>query len=534
MAVLYVWLGERLSLGPFFWMRQFGRVFIVIGRIMSPMQWLLTKIFCSLFTISLLTGFTASDMVTHTYTLQDGTQWVAEVGQVVTVHMLEKEQELQYTGKVLKLASLYILLNEEMYYPRKFERVEIYSLVDGKKHNRGSPAGSTELRSDIKNRHKATLVLDKAKKDVAGQYVIVKLVGEAGMVPLGSDGAYSTDFIAAKSIDEMLDFFHKIKMKKIKHVVFVVESSGGDPLELEKIQKVLKKYKNFFEYYLVVDAKDVDPLGIAKLCESVTVCTAYMQGDYEEATLKYENAFWRLFWKELLATSFAFNVETALKETVENFTEEKVYAPSDIGELNNIDGWEENTTRSKNFDNRLQREQKEIVKVMMKEWKVLQGLSSRWKSILYNLKSVDSWQRRAEESDPGKLEVTYDIITTPMKLPDGTWVDRESKVESQAYKYAWCQEAEKSIGYWEQLIQIATPVEYGWARACKTFWNQCEEEILTATQLHVRTAFIEEWKILASAIEPLIMEAQLQLDRANTMRDYLVRQCANRNCQRCR
>ena len=496
------------------------------------MQCLLTKLFCSLFTISLLTGLTAGDTVT--YTLQDGTQWVAKVGQVVTVHLLEKEQEVERTGKVLRVGTSYIKLNEERYRVASILRVEIYSLVEGNKHNRGSPANSTKPRSEFKSRYETTSVLDKAKKDVAGQYVMVKLVGEAGMVPLGSDGAYSTDFIAAKSIDEMLDFFHKIKMKKIKHIVFVVESSGGDPLELEKIQKVLKKYKNFFEYYLVVDATDVDPLGIAKLCESVTVCTAYMQGDYEEATLKYEDAFWRLFWKKLLATSFAFNVETALKETVGNFTEEKIYAPSDIGELNNIDGWEENTTRSKNFKYVLQRSQKEIVKVMMKEWKVLQGLTSRWTSNLYNLKILDSLQQRARASDPDRVPITYDIITTPMELPDGTWIDRESKVESQAYKDAWCRAAEKSIGYWEQLIQIATPVEHEWARAGKQFWNQCEEEILTATQLHVRTAFIEEWKILSSAIEPLILEAQLQLDRAKTMKDYLVGQCANRNCQRCR
>jgi hypothetical protein len=211
-----------------------------------------------------------------------------------------------------------------------------------------------------------------------------------------------------------------------------------------------------------------------------------------------------------------------------------VYAPSDIGELNNIDGWEENATRSKNFEYIFEGSQEKIVKVMTRERQVLQVLLSTWNRILYRLKSLDSLQQRAEASDPGRLPITYDIITTPMKLPDGTWIDRETRVESQAYKNAWCRAAEKSIGYWEQLIQIAAPVEYGWARACKTFWNQCEEEILTATQLHVRTDFIEEWKILASAIEPLILEAQLQLDSANTMRDYLVGQCANRNCQRCR
>jgi len=498
------------------------------------MQWLLTKIFCLLFTISLLTGLTAGDTVTHTYTLQDGTQWVAKVGQVVTVHLLEKEQEVERTGKVLRVGTSYIKLNEERYRVASILRVEIHSSGEGNKQQSASTANSTKPRSEFKSRYETTSVLVKAKKDVAGQYVIVQLDGEAGIVPLGSDGAYSTDFIAAKSIDAMLDFFHTFKTKKIKHVVFVVESSGGDPLELEKIQKVLKKYKKFFEYYLAVDAKDVDPLGIAKLCESVTVCTAYMQGDYEEATLKYEDAFWRLFWKELLATSFAFNAETALKETVENFTEEKMYAPSDIGELNNIDGWEENTTRSKDFDYRLQRSKKEIVKVMMKEWKVLRGLLSKWNRILYSLKSLDSLQVKAERSDPKHIEPSYDIIRTSEKLPDGTWIDRETRVESQAYKNAWCRAAEKSIGYWEQLIQSAAPVEYGWARACKIFWNQCEEEILTATQLHVRTAFIEEWKILASAIEPLILEAQLQLDSANTMRDYLVGQCANRNCQRCR
>jgi hypothetical protein len=503
---------------------------------MDSMQWFLTKILCSLFAIKVLTGFTAGDTVTHTYTLQDGTQWVAEVGQVVTVHMLEKEQEIQYTGKVLKLASLYILLNEEMFYPKKFERVEINSLVDGKKHNRGSPADSTELRSDVKNRHKTTLVLDKAKKDVAGRYVIVKLVGEAGIVPLGSDGAYSTDFIAAKSIDKMLDFFHKIKMKKIKHIVFVVESGGGDPLELEKIQKVLKKYKNFFEYYLVVDAKEVDPLGIAKLCESVTVCTAYMQGDYEEATLKYEDAFWRFFWKELLATSFAFNAETALKETVENFTEEKVYAPSDIGELSNIDGWEENATRSEDFDYRLQREQKEIVKVMMKERKVLQGLWSSWKNSPYLLKHLDSKQLDAEGSDPTdnkNFEPVFDTYVTWERL-NGGWVSRENKVETQSSKERWCNKAEESIGHWEYIRQTATSAIDEWPRACKKFWNQCEDEILTATQLHVRTALIEEWKILSSAIEPLILNAHLQLQTAINEIKRLVKLCGNRNCQQCK
>jgi hypothetical protein len=496
------------------------------------MQWLLTKIFCSLFTISLLTGLTAGETVT--YTLQDGTQWVAKVGQVVTVHLLEKEQEVERTGKVLRVGTSYIKLNEERYRVASILRVEIHSSGEGNKQQSASTANSTKPRSEFKSRYETTSVLVKAKKDVAGQYVIVQLVGEAGIVPLDSNGAYSTDFIAAKSILTMLEMFHKSKTKKIKHIVFVVQSGGGDPLELEKIQKALKKYKESFEYYLVVDATDEDPLGIAELCESVTVCTAYMQGDYEEAILKYEDAFWSLFWKELLATSFAFNAEAALKETVENFTEEKVYAPPDIGELNNIDGWEENTTRSKNFKYVLQRTQKEIVKVMMKEWKVLQGLTSRWTSILYNLKILDSLQQRARASDPDRVPITYDIITTAIEMPDGTWIDRESKVESQAYKDAWCRAVVKSRGYWEQLIQIATPVEYEWARAGKKFWNQCEEEILTATQLLVRITLIEEWKILSSAIGPLVLEAQLQLDSAVTMTNYLAGQCANRNCLRCR
>ena len=95
------------------------------------MQWLLTKIFCLLFTISLLTGLTAGETVT--YTLQDGTQWVAKVGQVVTVHLLEKEQEVERTGKVLRVGTSYIKLNEERYGVASILRVDIYSLVKGNK-----------------------------------------------------------------------------------------------------------------------------------------------------------------------------------------------------------------------------------------------------------------------------------------------------------------------------------------------------------------------------------------------------------------
>ena len=481
------------------------------------MYWLIVRItyYCLLLNTTNLSEPTI-------YTLEDGSEWIAEIGQHVHLELTDNGKKTQVDGVIVRLRESIVKVSGEYVIVKHVTSVTIINseAVEENQLIEDSSQNATQKKQPV----------DKKKKNLE-MYVVVPLVGEVGIVPIVSGQKYSTQFISSVSVEEMLRRFKKIKNLRVKHVVFVIESAGGNNDDIENMRQVLDAFRKTFDYHLVVSEKGNDPLQIATLCKSVTVCPDYIRGDYEQAKVQYDIACKRFFWKALKSTSFCGNVWGAMQETVANFSGKEVLRPVDIGRLESIRDWEEHIDRSKQFVRFLDLSKKSIVEQMTEEGKALESAVYNLQKYISAMTGIEIYKSEADAADPDKITVTYDVIKEELRRPDGSWYTYETKVESQAYKNAWCNAACRQIESLKLICDIGFAAKRDVPILKGRYYNTLKEEILTLTQKEVRESFVKEWDLLLDnyneinkSTAPIVTSASLSLD-------YVRKKGQNRNCR---
>ncbi|MBC8202040.1 MAG: hypothetical protein H8E86_08335 [Planctomycetes bacterium] len=440
---------------------------------------------------------------TITYTLEDGTTWTAQLGEGVLVRVTDRGKEKVYTGEVDKLHEMYVKVSGE---PIFIEDIISVTVAREGEQFETEPEERIHVPQE-----------EKEPKPIANGYVVVRLQGEVGIIPETIAGKFSTEYISADSIAEMLKKLNAYK--KVQHIVFDVESTGGDSIEIAKIAPILAKYKKRYTYHAIVAKKDADPLQIAKNCYGIFVSVPFVEGGYdavaeafEKSNILYKSEFIKIFWKELLQSSYAIQYtkayEFAAKKTNRLLPKESM-TPKAIGIALEYVDWTAFPKKSKSSLYVIQKSKERQIKDMVIEQGELFALIQQVSDAKMRLLGVPQLKQMAEDSNPNNF--TYETSVRE-------WYDeyterwyRTEEMTSDA-KTLWNRRLDDALRIWRTITETLNAT---YSDPMTAFARIVRGEATSQTQREIREdaklAIEEEFIKLSNAykqVYPLLFAAE--------------------------
>ena len=410
-----------------------------------------------------------------TYTLEDGVTWTAQLGQNVVVRATDRGTETVYTGEIDKLHELYVKVAGE---PIFIEDIISVTVASKKTERKTEPEGKVLEPSEN----------EKTTKQVVTGYVVVRLQGNVGIIPEDIAGVFSTEYISPTSIAKMLKVLHSYK--KVQHVVFVIESTGGDAIEISKFAKVLDTYNKRFVFHAIVMNKDVDALQLAESCDGVFESKQFLEGGYDgvanafaKANAQFVSEFQKMFWSELLQGVYMVQYpkayEYAAKKTSKLLPIEAV-TPKSIGEILEYVSWTEFPTKSKSSLYVIQNNKERQIKDMVNEKSKLDNLVQQVALAKMGLLGLLELKRIAEATNPNNFKYENSV---------SEWYDEATKrwyrteELSSDSKTLWNTRTDDALRMWRTVVNTLNAT---YDNPLAVFAKIVRDEATSGTQREIR------------------------------------------------
>ncbi len=391
----------------------------------------------------LLLVCTACGQEEREYKLKDGTTWHAFAGQKVSVTTVERKKEVKVSGVVQRMRPNFVTVSDSLIFIDDITSVEILEMAPT-----SEPAPVEEVV--------ISEVEEEPLKIVISGYIVIRLTGPVGFIPTDYVGNYTTKYISVNGIAKALKALNSYK--KVQHVVFVIESEGGDEIEIDDINRTLSKYKKRFSFYAIVGQGKKDPLSISELVEVLVQNETFLSegdvgvdGEFEKAKIVFNKEFRRQFWELIVSNIYSVNPKVAYDSAMSQLQHKKPIrqsTPSTIGvELH--ENWTEYPKKSENSEYAITKNHERQIIEIEREQKKLNNITNVLTEATNAFLALPDLKRIAETTDPNK----YEYQTTVVEWYD-EYLERWVKTEelTQESKNLWNQRTNDSIANWSKIL----------------------------------------------------------------------------------